>query len=192
MILHLKDFGISKARREHPALRGKRVLARGTFSAIFEGASPASVLKLTVDPAQYAYMTDGLSPDGQLKPVLLEDHSQIGETSSGEDVFLIEVERLAPLARGAEGYRVMRRVLALYARNGHKLLPEDPAEVKGMTQLMSSFFAQINWFCINFGYRIDAAMGQNYMQRTSDGSLVASDPVFDAELMTRHRKPAYL
>lgn len=65
-------------------LLGRRTLGRGTFSAVFEGTTAESVLKLTMGPEQYAYMTDGQAPQGVYKPRLYADHGIVGNTSQAK------------------------------------------------------------------------------------------------------------
>lgn len=190
MILHLKDWGVQRARR-HELLAGKPALARGAFGAIFEGTRPDRVLKLTLDRMHYCYMTDYCAPQGVHKPVLHQDLEAIGETSTGQDIFLIEVERLQPLERKSESSRVIRRLMRKFCLGGHREVPDDLTAVKGYFQSLAAFMGQLNWFAQNYECRIDGKVGQNYMQR-ADGTLVASDPVYDHKLMARYRRPDYL
>lgn len=198
-VLHLKDHGVQRARRAHPALAGKPCLARGTFSAVFEGTRPETVLKLTMDRSNYAYMTDGLSPDGPHKPELFEDHHIVGEASTGEDLYLIEVERLAPLKGPAAHATVLRQVMRQLSRHtmctpgaDGTTFPDSVWSHPGVCGTLAEFLHRLEWFAQNYECRIDAKVGQNYMMRAKDQTVVASDPVFDAKLLGRYRRPAYL
>ncbi len=183
MLLKLRDWGVMRARSRHPALKGKRALARGTFCAVFEGSTPSTVYKLTLDRSHYAYMTDGLSPSGDFKPRLIEDFGTIGQTTSGLELYLLEVERLEKLPRGNSAAQVIRRVVKHYRNSGYKELPCEPGDVKGLDGKLARFLCQLNWFIQNFGYTFDGKVGNNFLYRPEDGHLVVSDPVFDAQLL---------
>ena len=184
--LQLRDPGVLRA-RYHPALRGKPALARGEFSAIFEGSRPDTVLKLTADASHYAYMTDGYAPDGPHKPELIADLDEVGEAATGETLYLLEVERLAPVRKQDEYTRAVRRTMR--AVRGARI-PESVWEDQKLPPSLAAFFQSLNWFAVNFGYCIDAKFGSNYLCRPCDGTLVASDPVFDQRAMRQGRNPS--
>lgn len=189
MVLSLRDWGVVRARSRHPLLRGKRALARGTFSAVFEGASPTTVLKLTLDRSHYAYMTDYLAPQGVFKPRLVQDFGAIGQTTRGFELYLLEVERLEKLPRGNPSARVVRRVVKHYRDSGYKDLPCEASAVKELDEGFARFLADLNVFISNFDCRFDGKVGNNFLYRPSEDQLVVSDPVFDAQLLVTASRP---
>lgn len=58
--------------REHPLLKGKKLIGRGMFSAVFE-TGPDTVLKLTVDSVNYALLVGPARMIGAHFPHVLED-----------------------------------------------------------------------------------------------------------------------
>lgn len=190
MVLYLRDWGVMRARRRHQLLRAKRVLARGTFCAVFEGSRADTVLKLTLDRSHYVYMTDSLSPQGTYKPRLIEDFGAIGQTTKGHELYLIEVERLEKLPRGNLAARVARRVVQHFRQSGYKELPCEEAAVRELDASFAEFLSDLNVFITNFGFRFDGKVGNNFMYRPSEDQLVVSDPVFDAQLLAEAHKSA--
>jgi len=188
MVLSLRDWGVVRARSRHRLLRAKRVLARGTFSAIFDGSRADTVLKLTLDRSQYVYMTDSLSPQGAYKPRLIEDFGAIGQTTQGHELYLIEVERLEKLPRGNAAARVARRVVKHFWQSGCKELPCEESAVKELDAGFAEFLSDLHAFITNFDFRFDAKVGSNFLYRSSENQLVVSDPVFDAELLAEALK----
>jgi hypothetical protein len=185
-ILHLDDYGVAAVRR-NPALRGKKVLARGTFGAIFDGSRPDTVFKLTLDGMHHAYLTDGcFGPSGPHAPLVVEDVGDVGETSKGETLYLVELERLTAMPRACAERRLVTKAMRHVLGKGEGKLPEDDAALPGLPASLAEFFAQVNNFALNFACHVDGAVGNNYMLRPGDGTLVASDPVYDRRLVMRH------
>lgn len=190
-VLQLLDRGVQAVRRTHPDLLGKGALARGTFSVVFEGTEPGRVLKLTLDETHYVYMTDGLAPTGPHKPVLFQDYGVVGNTGAGTNLYLLEVERLAPLPRVDRGRRAIARFFRDTAYSDRLEGEEAHFAEYGMSASLANFFSQLCCFASNFSFAVDRAVGQNYMRRLSDGMLVASDPVYDRAQMEREARRRY-
>lgn len=190
-VLSLKDWKVAVLRRTLPCFAKTRTLARGTFSAVFETPDPTRVLKLTTDATHYAYLTDGLSPEGPHKPVVLHDYGEVGETSDGVSLYLVALERLQKVRPGTENGLLTRRIVRYANKDPDKRYPDDTDHVPGMPASLVRFMADLNHFIFNLAFRADVH-GGNFMER-ADGTLVVNDPVFDSKLLLRtsrerHRK----
>lgn len=174
-------------------LRGKKVLGRGSFSAVF--AHPDvfrdTVLKITTDKAGYAYLEEGarcyhLNDSIYFPKVIdyLEDLNQ-EMIDSGSEFRVIEMERLSK----GRVPQLERRLLHAYAaRNYDDLTPypvsdEEQAWVDRMERKheklckrMEEFATRLATFCADYHFRIDGLGGGNSMLRGDQ--LVFNDPVF--------------
>lgn len=180
-ILSLNDWAVRRLRTTHPAFAGTKLLARGTFCAVFAMPDPTRVLKLTTDPAHASYLTDGLAPEGEYKPQVLADYGNVGETEHGLVLYLFEVERLGKLQPGSPARRLAGQLLR-YLRTERRW-PEESDEMPGMPAPMGPFLRSLNWLIDNYPMKADPKL-DNFMQR-ADGTLVLSDPVYDAGLYDR-------
>jgi hypothetical protein len=180
-ILNLNDWNVKRLRATHPAFAGTRLLARGSFCAVFTMPDPTRVLKLTTDATHIGYLTDGLAPQGAYKPQVLAEHDVDVETSHGLSLYLLEVERLQKVQPGSPAKKLAGRLMRYFKE--HERLPDEPGEVEGLTAPLARFLDQLNWFFTNYRARPDLKL-DNFMQR-DDGTLVLSDPVFDHRLQQR-------
>ena len=188
MVLNLKDPGVARVRRTHPLLQGKKPFARGSFSAVFDGTQPDRVLKLTVDSLHYCYLTDYCTPQGPHKPVVHQDFDDVGETADGQALYLVEVERLNKLPVGNPYKRLLGRVIRWYTRNGRHYLPDEDTDFKGLPKTLASFFADLNVFVDNYGANFDPKVGNNFLLRPADDTLVVNDPIFDRKAYERYHR----
>lgn len=177
-ILKLTDLNVRHLRATHPAFAGTRLLARGSFCAVFEMQDPNRVLKLTTDRAHANYLTDWLSPQGAYKPEVLTVHSIDAETEGGLSLYLFEVERLQKVQAGSPAKKLASRLMRFCKENAR--FPEKLTDIKGLNDSLAQFLRELNWFVANYDVKTDLKM-DNFMQRT-DGTLVISDPVFDFAL----------
>lgn len=107
-VLRLTEPGVKAALR-HDALKGAKKIGRGMFAAVYEKGD--TILKVTCDANQYAMYRDPHHPDGPYFPVTLKDYGDIGETSDGLPIYLVEQERLDKLRGGPiEVYRAAKAV----------------------------------------------------------------------------------
>lgn len=180
-ILDLTDFNVKNLRATHPSFKGTRLLARGSFCAVFETPDPARVLKLTTDLMHVCYLTDEISPQGEYKPQVLAQHDIDVETGNGLTLYLLEVERLQKVQAGSPAKKLATRVMRFHEE--HNRFPEKLTDVEGMTAPLARFLEQMNWFVGNYEVRPDLKM-DNFMQR-ADGTMVMSDPVYDYRLQAR-------
>jgi len=186
-LLSLKDFAVRRLRATHPAFKGTRVLARGTFCVVFETPDPTRVLKLTVDRAHSSYLADGICDDEQYRPRVLADHGDVGELESGLELRLFEVERLQKIAPATVTSRLARQLIKLV--NKQNRFPEDLSSHEFITAPLANFLGRLNWFADNYKVELDLHMA-NFMQRT-DGTLVFSDPVYDRVMFARESRKLY-
>lgn len=124
----------ARAARQHPAIKGKKLLATGQFSAVYEGSTPDTVHKLTVDPAAYWLFNDGVvGVAGKHFPKTVNDFGSIGDTvvhanlRAGRPrevpIFLYEQERLVPLPMKSEQRRLASKIIkAARAASGNSQL----------------------------------------------------------------------
>jgi hypothetical protein len=188
-VLSLKDWKVAHLRRTLTCFANTRTLARGTFSAVFETPDPTRVLKLTTDPTHYSYLTDGISPDGPHKPVVLHDYGEVGETSDELPLYLVELERLQKVRAGTENGLLPRRIVRHANKDPDRRYPDDPDHVPGMPPSLVRFLDDLNHFIFNLAYTPDVH-GGNFMER-ADGTLVVNDPVFDNKLLLRTSRERY-
>lgn len=190
-VLSLKDWRVRCLRRSHPLLMKKIQIGAGQFCRVFETQDPNRVLKLTVDSCHVAYLTDYTSPEGRYKPVVFEDFGEIGETTAGESVYLLEVERLQKLQTGSANARLARRLIrysedSRHWRSGLRQLPQTEEQLPGLAPDLYEFMEEINQFTGNYDCWLDLHLG-NFMERT-DGTLIFSDPVYDYKLKARSER----
>lgn len=197
--LKMDDRGVRWVRHTHPRLKGKRMLARGHFAAVFDGG-PDTILKLTRDPLQYAVAADPYHPEGPYFPRLVESYGDVGETNDGHCLYLIEVERLqainaqAPLAMKRERKSLMQ-VLDFHASTIRGTLPanrryskygdqevarltlETARECEEISEGARQALGDLRDFICNYdGYALDFHAGN--MMRRGD-QLVLNDVIAD-------------
>jgi hypothetical protein len=180
-VISLKDFAVARLRYSHPAFKGTKLLARGSFSGVYSMPQTDRVLKLTTDSRHMSYLTDIASPAGIHKPRVLNNHGQVGNTEDNLALYLVEVEKLKAVRRGTENGLLARRVIRFVS--SERRYPEDIRDIPGLTPTLVQFMEQLNWFIANYDCKADACWG-NFMER-DDGTFVLSDPVFDHRLFNR-------
>lgn len=180
-ILDLADRNVKALRATHPAFAGTKLFARGGFCAVFSMPDPTRVLKLTTDQQHVSYLTDGIAPQGEHKPLVLAEHDIEVETKNGLALYLLEVERLQKTQPGSPARKLATGLIRFYKQN--RRLPLAYSDVDGLTPALLRFMEDLTWFVTNYQARLDLKM-DNFMQR-ADGTLVMSDPVFDHLLQER-------
>ena len=184
-------------------LRGKKVLGRGSFSAVFAhpDTSRNTVLKITTDKAGFSYLDEGAScyhlADSIYFPKVIDYHRDLNGDLIAEDsdFRVIELERLEKKRfSGVEA----RLVYTYASRNFGNLTPspvtdadhawaerierKDPEKCAAVHQ----FATRLANFCADYGYRIDSLQGGNTLLRGDQP--VFSDPVFCQRAMNAVRK----
>jgi hypothetical protein len=187
--LRVSDAGIKQA-RQHEAIRGKKIMARGAFSAVFDNGD--TVLKLTLD--QYAYMlgTDQvIGCHSQHFTRVLHNYGEVGEVD-GHHVYLFECEKLEKLPKGGEARALARRICKQATthanthlrfhrkREGLVLAIEELSMDEVLPESLQEGFADLHKFTSNVeeGWGLDLHSA-NLMVRPSNGTLVLSDPLAD-------------
>ncbi len=186
LVLKLNEPRVRHIRTTHPLLRKSKLIARGTFGAVYESKNPDRVLKLTVDVAHRDYLADQVVA-GPHRPVVHEDYEEVGTTQAGDDLYLFELERLRPLQPRTANVRLARAIIACHERD--KRLPVVPLTGHNASDELLDFMLRLNWFIANYGHRPDMHL-KNFMERPSDGALVFSDPVFDYPMLRKARQAA--
>lgn len=177
---------------QHRLLKGKKPIARGVFSAIFEGTQKNTVLKMTVDDVSYWMLNDVYSHVTHRHfPKALVNHQDIGKTNvNGEilPIYLYEMEKLEKLDRVSDNRRLAREICNGEDRASHQVMTvwTDPMHsvnvLAGMIQDNSlprgirNALSQLSDFCrLVPGGTLDMHIG-NFMQR-KNGELVITDPL---------------
>lgn len=202
-ILIHSEAGVRAARR-HPALKGLRHLARGTFCSVYDKGD--TVLKLTCDRIQYAFSAEGLAPTGPYFPRLIKDYGLVGETRVGLPIYLMEMEKLdkmrgAPAETRKLARELMRETEALYLTNYHhtrlaKVREVDRARYASVATLqevvdesttlpgdMCEALDEVRQFISNYDAGMDMHTG-NLMRRGDQ--LVLNDVVCDSAAVLKY------
>lgn len=185
-VICLRDSAVQRLRLVHPAFRGTKFLARGSFSAVYSTPQPNRVLKLTTDSSHMSYLTEGCAPSGVHKPRVLQNYGHVGTTEKDLALYLVEVEKLLPVRRGTINGLLARRIIR-YARK-NSMYPEELGDAPDLTRSLVDFMTDLNWFIANYDCHPDAKW-TNFMER-ADGTLVFNDPVFARNLYLRVARAA--
>lgn len=174
-------------------LTGKKVLGRGSFSAVFAHPDVLrdTVLKITTDKAGYAYLEEGARcynlNESSYFPKVIDYFEELNDelVESGSEFRVIEMERLSK----GRVPQLERRLLYAYAsRTFNDLTPYpvsddeqdwvDRMERKHekLCKRMEEFATRLATFCADYHFRIDGLGGGNSMLRGDQ--LVFNDPVF--------------
>jgi hypothetical protein len=197
--LRMSDAGVQAARR-HDAIRGKKIMARGAFSAVFDNGD--TIHKLTLDKHAYMMACDGAANlSGEHFTRVVADHGEVGEVF-GQQLYLFECEKLDKLPKAgalrtlgrkitsravthASYHMSMRRLGGLSTRQAQCLAIEELSQDESLPDSLQSAFSRLHAFVhlIDDGWSLDIHAA-NLMVRPSDGSLVISDPI--ADMQTQH------
>ena len=181
-VLSFRDPNVRHILRQQSALHGTERLGRGCFSAVYAIPGTERVLKLVADRSHLDYLYDRYSPQGPYKPKVYESFGEVGQTSLGVPVYLIEMERLHRLRvgtlNGAIAGRIVRAVRCVPFGTGvRQALPDLDTPLRGVPGPVMRYLSQLQSFQENFDCHLDLHWA-NFMER-ADGTLVFSDPVFD-------------
>lgn len=110
--------------RNHSAIAGKKLLGSGQFSAVFEGSTPDTVIKLTVDPAGYWLFNDGVvgckgkhfpktvESWGAIDDVVIHANLRAGRPRT-VPIYLYEQERLQKLEQKSQQRKLAKSIIDL-------------------------------------------------------------------------------
>lgn len=132
----LTDKSVREVRRNHPALKGRKLIGKGQFSGVFESDKPDTVLKLSIDRASYIFHTKYLqnlnAHNAQFFSRVIADYGIVGHFTTSKNVkrtaisqplelnapmYLYEVERLKKLNLGSESHLLARRIHKYYSES---------------------------------------------------------------------------
>lgn len=194
--LRLSDSGVQAARR-HEAIIGKPVMARGSFSAVFD--NDKTVHKLTLD--RYAYMLGCdrvIGCSGRHFTEVLHNYGEVGEVD-GHPLYLFECEKLEKLPNAGDVRKLARNVAK--RATAHKtyhlrcmdwsggdadfLALDELSQDESLPESMQLAFEELHSFThrVEKGWALDIHAA-NLMVRPADGGLVLSDPL--ADMATRN------
>lgn len=203
-ILRLDDKGTKKA-LTHPALTGKKRIARGKFSAVYDNGE--TVLKVTTDSTGYELMKFYANNNKRF-PETITDYGMIGVQKLYDlNIYMVEVERLyqintAPLSSRRlvkrlckQASNIMATKTPIFEKHENKItmariVPEtlyQMSDDKDFTPDMREALESIASFSMDYdGVGLDFHSA-NFMVR-ENGELVFSDPVCNILTMERvHR-----
>lgn len=207
-ILRLDDKGTKEA-LTHPALAGKRKLARGKFSAVYDNGD--TVLKVTTDSSCYELMKFYAQGNKRF-PTTIRDFGVIGVQKLHDlNIYMVEVERLNKISTASiELRRLVRKICnqsadimatkaPIFERHQAKIamariVPEtlyQMSEDSDFTSDMREALEFIAQFSMDYdGIGLDFHSG-NFMVR-NNGELVFSDPVCNILLIEKaNRRHVY-
>lgn len=198
-VLQLNDWRVKSA-LQHEALKGKKRIARGVFSAIYEGSKPNTVFKVSVDSFGYWMLNCFVAGVTHRHfPRIVKDYGEIGHTSVDKhdfSIFLVEMEKLEKLKVGSDTKRLASLIAKQQVRSTMKCVSchtlnsdkGSTSTVDALADIIKSKNAiprsvrnalkQLENFCQYYeGSRLDMHLG-NFMQR-ANGELVITDPLMD-------------
>lgn len=190
--LRLDDYGVKAAMR-HDILLSKKPIARGAFSAIFDGTRKNTVLKMTVDNFGYYMLNDwACGVKHSMFPRVVGNHGEIGTIKSFTDdhpIYLFEMERLEKIQNASLAKRTARSIMNALNR-AEKTVPQSMryGEMRtymilnaasydvSLSRMVRNALTQLADFSANMpGGTLDMHIG-NFMQR-KNGELVITDPI---------------
>lgn len=174
----------------HPLLAGRTEIGRGEYSIVLDHPDPERVYKVISSPADLFLYTADDRPQGPHFPRVFANHGTIGRAASGYPFYLLEVERLYPLAESSPAATLAAALIDFYwsaCQQWIQLGPDmgrialyhltkhppaiDPALLEAIKALSD--------FVEAYEVLPDILNANNLMMR-KDGTLVFSDPVFIA------------
>lgn len=172
----------------HPLLKGLVECGRGESSIVFDKGDDIAVYKIVMCPVTYAFLTSSERPVGSHYPIVFADHGEIGKTSHGYPMHLLEMEKLYPLPDNSEAQVLAKKIHVAYLEGCHRWsnLAGDMGQMAlyAMTRTPMGFsidiqeaLSRLSSFVQDFQAIPDLLSRNNLMMR-KDGTLVFSDPVF--------------
>lgn len=185
--------------RQLPELKGKKLIGRGMFSAVFEGSTPDTVLKMTVDSVGFWLLNccaAGVS--GEHFPEVVKNHHDVGVVKVGKvefPVYLFEMERLVKLKVDSAAKKLARKISTSQLKISRASWSSDVtgqlkelANVAKLPETLRQAIRDVENFASNYPKaQLDMHMG-NFMQR-ENGDLVITDPMFDTEVFDASSNP---
>lgn len=212
-ILLLNDPSVVSLKKTHEALKGRKLIASGIFSGIYESGNAETVLKLTTCSATYNMFTNNeMKFDDVHSPKIIKNYGQVGTYLIGKNVketrhtkpdpklvplYLFEVEKLEKISKGANRSFALNLTYELRQRLSQrqygssvrqataKILEELADTVPGFAQHLTllGYFKKLNYFVQSYNDAFYDIHAANLMQR-KDGTIVFSDPVGSIDIYT--------
>ncbi len=193
-VLNLRHHEVRRT-RQHKALQGLPVMARGVFSAVFDKGD--TVLKLTTDPITYALLSDPVLSRDPHFPKVHKRHGIVGKQGN-VFLYLLEMEKLRSISCYKRESRLLEPLLHNYENTTamHKVFHEGrnwtaeddalwlvrEAEAGIYDKGFSRALIKLADFVQNFEAVLDLHWGNIMVRPGRKRSVVFSDPVFNAEL----------
>lgn len=167
------------------------------FSAVFEGARPDTVLKLTADSVGYWMLNcSAAHVNSTCFPTLINNHGCVTDIRIGKEefpVYLYEIERLQPVKRGTSPYKLMRTVMDCADRHAYNLYRKATtgsvlaamSASHDMTKALRSAADELHKFASYYEHAELDLHNANFMCRPN-GDLVMSDPLADGQILKAH------
>lgn len=201
-IFLLSSAEVREVKKNHPILKGKKLIASGMFSGVFEGNSPNTVLKLTICPATHSMLTE---IDDVHSPKLIKDYGVVGEFMTGTNVtetkltkpvrklvpmYLVEVEKLHKIKPGPNrkaALSISKEMMSCLSESA--MCGESSTDIQAQALLrlhtyndhftapsFQNYFQKLVGFVRGNGNAFFDIHAANLMQR-EDGTIVFADPV---------------
>lgn len=215
-IFTLNDPIVKEIRRSHPVLQGRKLIGSGQFSGVFEGTTPDTVLKLSIDEASYLFHTDNLlkPTDGHHFTQVKFDFGRVGTFTTSKNitrtalsnpvelnvpVYLYEVEKLQKITPNSDNAKIVKRLTKDWRDQDVLSTCQDirsRARDIAFKLRDMAFYQHVNPTIMDaldeiadFMMDYDSAFVDIHganMMQRADGTFVFSDPVGDLRIYNSH------
>lgn len=212
-IFVLNDIDVRNVRKTHPALKGRKLLASGQFSGVFESGNPDTVLKLSIDDMGYKMLFGAEALQGDYFVRTIKDYGIVGHFTTSKNLpessharpkktrvpmYLYEIERLHKVPSLGENRRIINKlckrlreldtfsVIESRSERGVMCLADLSGDrtLTAKPELSRAIIDLAEFLYKHKDAFADLHTG-NFMQR-KDGTLVLSDPVGSAVIYCNH------
>ena len=202
----LQNTTIRTVRKQHSLTKGK-IIGRGAFSVVFSHTKN-SVMKITCDSGGYYSLSDGvIALEGEHFPKLIKNYGDIGGPKD-DYIYMMEIERLAPLSKASKATRKDAEMLVALFRESRQYNAGCKYPLAGGTcwEVLKNITVELEKyredlttlydFVINFNVIMDVTM-QNLMVRNAgkdNETLIFNDLVVDKDQLdslNKWRKAQY-
>ena len=180
--------------RNHPLIKGRKMIGKGWYAAAFEGKAANAIYKLTLDASHHAVAADPvLKVESRYMPTVFDHHGVVGEQQL-RPIYLMEVERLTPVMKSEhKAARSLAHKIVNYSnrelfdlrdvkRNDYQgtesLVLKRLAQQDFLPEGMGEAFEKLSEVILNEDFCLDLKL-TNMMVREEDGTLVLNDVICD-------------
>lgn len=186
-----------RVRQSHP-LADKKIIGEGSFSVLFEGETPSSIYRLSLDNAthDFARRAKEMGLTGVVE--MLQDYGAVAiyrdDQSDPDYLWLAHLERLAPLLPESDQYLAVSEIVEHLTGEEHGALVTDMDERLDILELIATvrpadhtkhaleaMLALLPDYVARTDYDLSIS---NFMIRTATGDVVLSDPVNGLSVVT--------